>query len=109
GSHGFEPREGEVRERLLVPNADRLWYVGEAFRRGMTVEQVAELSAIDPWFLRHVEEIVAEERALAEGKTLAPERLRALKQQGFSDARLAELVGTTEETVRAQREAAGIV
>src|SRR5256712_4595148 len=107
-SHGFEPREGEVRERLRVPNADRLWYLGEAFRRGMTVEDVAALTAIDPWFLRHIDEIIAEERALAATKALAPERLRALKQQGFADPRLAALVGTTEDAVRAQREAAGI-
>src|SRR5262249_23720931 len=96
-------------ERLRVPNADRLWYVGEAFRRGMTVDEVAELTAIDPWFLRHVDEIVAEERALRASGVLPPDRLRALKQQGFSDVRLAELVGTTEEAVRAQREAAGVV
>ncbi len=108
GSHGFEPRGSEVRERLCVPNADRLWYIGEAFRRGMTVEEVASLTAIDPWFLRHIDEIIAEERALAAVKALAPERLRALKQQGFADARLAELVGTTEDAVRAQREAAGL-
>src|SRR5713226_8487624 len=108
GSFGFEPREGEVTERLRVPNADRLWYLGEAFRRGMTVEQVAELTRIDPWFLRHIDEIIAEERALAATKALAPERLRALKQQGFADPRLAALAGTTEDAVRAQREAAGI-
>src|SRR5213594_604840 len=108
GSHGFEPREGEVRERLRVPNADRLWYLGEAFRRGMTVAEVAALTAIDPWFLRHIDEIIAEERTLAATKALAPERLRTLKQQGFADARLAEVVGTTEDAVRAQREAAGI-
>ncbi len=109
GSHGFEPREGELQERLQVPNADRLWYVGEAFRRGMTVDEVAGLTAIDPWFLGHIEEIVAEERALRASGVLPPEQLRALKQQGFSDLRLAELVGTTEEAVRAQREAAGVV
>src|SRR3989442_579498 len=108
GSHGFEPREGDVRERLCVPNADRLWYLGEAFRRGMTVDEVAALTAIDPWFLRHVEEIIAEERTLAATRALAPERLRALKQQGFADVRLAALVGTTEDAVRAQREGAGI-
>src|SRR6266516_7575892 len=108
GSTGFEPREGDVRERLRVPNADRLWYIGEAFRRGMTVDEVAGLTAIDPWFLRHIDEIIAEERALAASKALAPARLRTLKQQGFADARLAELVGTTEDAVRAQREAAGL-
>src|SRR5438445_670895 len=74
----------------------------------MRVEQVARLTRIDPWFLRHIDEIIAEERALAASKALAPERLRALKQQGFADLRLAALVGTTEDAVRAQREAAGI-
>src|SRR5881398_727413 len=69
GSFGFEPREAatdaELRERLRVPNAERLWHLGEAFRRGLSVDEVFGLTAIDPWFLRHVEEIVAEERALA--------------------------------------------
>src|SRR5437879_11860250 len=85
GSFGFEPREGEVRERLRVPNADRLWYLGEAFRRGMTVAEVAALTAIDPWFLRHIDEIIAEERTLAATKALAPDRLRPRKPQGFAD------------------------
>src|SRR5881227_3419092 len=81
GSFGFEPRaaasDAELRERLRVPNADRLWHLGEAFRRGLSVDEVFGLTAIDPWFLRHVEEIVAEERALA-GQTieaLSAERL----------------------------------
>jgi carbamoyl-phosphate synthase large subunit len=115
GSAGFEPRaeasEAELRARLRVPNAQRLWYLAEAFRRGHDVGAVAELTAIDPWFLRHVEEIVAEERALGPTslEALGPARLRALKQAGFADARLAELCGTTEEAVRTRREAAGIV
>jgi len=114
GSLGFEPRpstnDDDLRRRLRVPNADRLWHLGEAFRRGWTVEAVAELTAIDPWFLRHIDEIIASERGLA-GTTLAaltPERLRALKQDGFADGRLAELLGTTEDAVRAGREGAGL-
>src|SRR5213594_4038486 len=62
GSFGFEPRpdasDTELRERLRVPNAERLWYVGEAFRRGLGVAEVARLTTIDPWFLRHVDEII---------------------------------------------------
>src|SRR5439155_1381526 len=84
---------------------DRLWPVGGGFRRGLGVDEVFALTAIDPWFLRHIEEIVTEERALA-GQTieaLSAERLRALKQAGFADARLAELLGTTEEAVCARR------
>src|SRR5262249_10621654 len=68
GSHGFEPRRGtdaEVRATLVRRGADRLWWVGEALRRGMRVEDVHAASAIDPWFLRHVAEIVDEERLLA--------------------------------------------
>jgi carbamoyl-phosphate synthase large subunit len=114
GSHGFEPRieasDEDVAGRLRRPNADRLWYLGEAFRRGWTVERVAEETAIDPWFLRHLEEIVGEERALT-GETLAAldaDDLRRLKQQGFADARLAVLLGDSEAAVRERREAAGV-
>ena len=114
GSHGFEPRleasDEEVEGRLRLPNADRLWHLGEAFRRGWTVERIAEATAIDPWFLRHLEEIVAEERALT-GETLAAldaDQLRRLKQQGFSDARLAVLLGVGEAAVREHRDAAGV-
>jgi carbamoyl-phosphate synthase large subunit len=114
GSCGFEPRpaasDAELRERLRVPNADRLWHIGEAFRRGMDLGVVAGLTQIDPWFLCHVEEIVAEEGALA-GKTLgdlSAARLRELKQMGFADLRLAKLLDTTEDAVRGQREAEGI-
>src|SRR5262249_24120113 len=114
GSFGFEPRtqatDAELRERLRVPNADRLWHVGEAFLRGTIVEQVAKLTGIDPWFLRHVEELLAEEHVLfgVGLDALSPDRLRALKQQGFADARLAELLDTTEEAVRARRERDGV-
>src|SRR6266850_1576422 len=114
GSFGFEPRTAagadQLRERLRVPNADRLWHVGEAFRHGLAVEEVAELTKIDPWFLRHVDEIVAEEGTLAGTalEAIPAGRLRALKQQGFADARLAELLGTTEDAVRARREAAAL-
>jgi carbamoyl-phosphate synthase large subunit len=114
GSMGFEPRpaasDDEVRERLRIPNADRLWMIGEAFRRGMDLGVVAGLTAIDPWFLRHVEEIVAEERSLGGVRldALDAQRLRALKQAGFADVRLAQLLDTTEDAVRARREAAGV-
>jgi carbamoyl-phosphate synthase large subunit len=114
GSAGFEARgaasDDEVRERLRVPNADRLWFVGEAFRRGMDVGVVAGLTAIDPWFLRHIEELVAEEKAL-EGvrlEQLEPARIRELKQAGFADARLARLLCTTEDAVRGRRESEGL-
>src|SRR5262245_739456 len=114
GSHGFEPRleatDEELEDRLRRPNADRLWHLGEAFRRGWTVERLAAATRIDPWFLRHIDEIVTEERELT-GETLAAldePALWRLKQQGFSDARLAVLLGVGEADVRAHREAAGV-
>src|SRR5262249_29173458 len=113
GSHGFEPRleasDGEGAERLRRPDADRPRVIGEGVRRGWTVERVAETTAIDPWFLRHIEEILGEERVLT-GETLAAldaPALRRLKQQGFSDVRIAVLLGVTETAVREHREAAG--
>ena len=115
GSHGFDPRphatDAELREKLRTPNSDRLWHLGEAFRRGLTVDAVAELTRIDAWFLRHVEELIAEERALVGLglDALDAERLRSLKQQGFSDVRLAQLLGTTEAVVRERRERDGIM
>src|SRR5579875_2844199 len=69
GSHGFEPRpdldDSALEALLRTPNAQRLWCIGEALRRGWGVARVAEATRIDPWFLGHVEEVLAEERALA--------------------------------------------
>jgi carbamoyl-phosphate synthase large subunit len=113
GSHGFEPRNGsdtELRAELVRRGADRLWWVGEAFRRGMRVDEVAALTAIDPWFLRHIDELLAEERLLAGAPldAIGSARLRGLKRSGFSDVRLAALLSTTEDAVRARREGMGI-
>ncbi len=115
GSHGFEPRadadDDTLDDRLRRPNPDRLWHLGEAFRRGWSVDRVAAATGIDPWFLRHVDELIAEERGLA-GLTLdalPAARLRALKQMGFADVRLARLLEQDEAALRARREADGCV
>jgi carbamoyl-phosphate synthase large subunit len=114
GSAGFEPRPGVtadgLAERLAVPNAERLWHIGEAFRRGMSVEQVAALTRIDPWFLRHIEELIATEAVLAGRRLdeLDAEAVWRLKQDGFSDLRLATLLGASEAEVRACRTALGV-
>src|SRR5262249_30908481 len=68
GGPGFEPptiSDGALVARLRIRTAARLWFVGEALRRSWGVEQVAEITAIDPWFLRHLDEILAAERELA--------------------------------------------
>jgi carbamoyl-phosphate synthase large subunit len=119
GSHGFEPtthvdaRDREaLRERLRRPSSERLWVIGDAFRAGMSVEEVYEATAIDPWFLRNVEEILAfESRALRPGLLAATgdgDVLGAAKRLGFSDVRIATVTGTSEDTVRAAREREGL-
>ncbi len=104
GSHGFEPTdfadETELRRRLREPNAQRLWAVADAFRIGLSLEEVEKESRIDPWFLRNVQEIVAYEDDLRRDGTA---NLAAAKAMGFSDVRIATLTGTTESEVRAAR------
>jgi len=111
--------EGEVRSRIRemvrVPNPDRLFYLADAFRKGMTVEEVYQLSAIDPWFLEQIREIVVMEveiekaAAREEGQgPLPPQLLREAKRLGFSDRRLAQLCHCSEEEVRAARKRSGI-
>src|SRR5690606_35731850 len=96
-----------LRRELKATGPERLFYVGDAFRAGMSVEEIHALSFIDPWFLDQIEEIIQEEKALAAAGlgSLDAARLRKLKRDGFSDARLAQLAGTNEEAVRALRRA----
>lgn len=99
-----------LRRELKAPGPERLFYVGDAFRAGMSVEQVFELSFIDPWFLDQIEEVVqAEKQLAADGLgSLDKARLRKLKRAGFSDARLAQLAGTDETAIRVLRNALGV-
>ncbi|MHB8474001.1 MAG: carbamoyl-phosphate synthase large subunit [Gammaproteobacteria bacterium] len=101
---------GRLRNELLVPSADRLWYVADAFRAGWSIEQVHELSFIDPWFLAQIEQLVQIEQAVrADGfVALDKARLFALKRKGFSDRRLAKLLAVSETAVRQRRHELGI-
>ena len=90
-----------LREKLSVPHAERLWYVAEALRRGMTVDEVARLTAITPWFVANIKQIVDAEAAIHrhaewnvfENEPYLPEPLlREAKQMGFSDARIGSLL-----------------
>ncbi|MBI4487550.1 MAG: carbamoyl-phosphate synthase large subunit, partial [Deltaproteobacteria bacterium] len=123
GSYGFEEKVpvGEnnrdenlklVRQKLEIPNAQRLWYLADAFRLGMSLDEIYTLTRIDPWFLQHIREIVESEQGLKEqrGETgaLSAEFFRSVKQMGFSDRRLATLLDRTEEEVRSLRLQAGI-
>jgi carbamoyl-phosphate synthase large subunit len=94
-----------IRNELRVPKSERLLYVGDAFRQGMSLEEVHECSRIDPWFLTQIKDLIDEETELGKSgfDSLSAERLYALKRKGFSDRRLASLCGSTEKTVRALR------
>ena len=104
-------QDREVLEKELgAPGPDRIWYVGDAFAQGMSVEQVHELTKIDPWFLVQIEQIVKIELEL-ETKSLDDidaATLRALKQKGFSDRRLAKQLRTTDTAIRDKRRALGV-
>ncbi len=93
--------------KLSVPTEDRIFYIAEAFRRGRSVEDVGELTHIDPWFLDRIEEIVAVEKLVASKSldTLTAEELRTAKQHGLSDVQIAYLTSTSEGAVRAVRKA----
>ena len=94
-----------IRRELRVPRAMRIWHVADAFRAGMPIEEVHRLCRIDPWFLAQIKDLVDEEASLGnqDCKSLAPEHLRRLKRKGFSDARLAELLHTSETAMRKLR------
>jgi carbamoyl-phosphate synthase large subunit len=119
GSVGFDeqvedPAAPEARARiereLSTPRAKRLWYVGDAFRAGLTQAEVFNLSKIDPWFLEQIEELIRLENGLKGRRleSLSADELRRLKRKGFADARLARLLGCTEAEVRRARHAQGI-
>jgi carbamoyl-phosphate synthase large subunit len=104
-------RDRETIERELGhPGPERIWYVGDAFENGFALEEVHELTRIDPWFLAQIKEIVDIEMEL-DDRTLADidaGRMRELKRKGFSDRRLAHLFKAREEEVRARRLQLGV-
>src|SRR5690606_22642548 len=102
-----EDGRAALRRELREPGPERLFHVADAFRAGMTVDEVYGLSWIDPWFLDQIEDIVAAEGDVAAAgiDALDAARLRALKRMGFSDARLAQLVASDEHAIRALRRA----
>jgi carbamoyl-phosphate synthase large subunit len=94
-----------LERELRFPGANRILFIADAFRAGVDFDTVQAWSRVDPWFLAHIEELVREEaRVRAEGiESLTRERLWGLKRRGFSDARLARLLGVKEPVVRARR------
>ena len=96
-----------LKRELKEPGPDRVFYVADAFRAGLSRENVFTLTRIDPWFLVQIEDLVRTEAQINAGGLAALDaaRMRSLKRKGFADARLAELVGTDENAVRALRRA----
>jgi carbamoyl-phosphate synthase large subunit len=99
-----------IEKELGEPGPERIWYVGDAFENGFTLEEVHALTRIDPWFLAQIKDIVdtemeVDDRSLAE---LGAADFRRLKRKGFSDRRLAKLLKTSESEVRAARQRLGI-
>ncbi len=118
-----EVDDDTLRRKLTVPNAERIFFLGQAFAKGMTVEEVFELTKIDPWFLENIREIVAESSKMvrdwkgsvgldcssAMGTKETFETLRRGKKLGFSDVQIAASTGTTTKEVRTTRKALGII
>ncbi|MBE9610152.1 carbamoyl-phosphate synthase large subunit [Chitinilyticum piscinae] len=99
-----------IESEIAAPGPERLWYVADAFRVGMNVDEVHALSKIDPWFLVLIEDIVKTENTLR-GRavdSITAAEFRALKRKGFSDRRLGALLGCDQNAVRKARHAHGI-
>ena len=120
------PPRDAILASLQTPNAQRLWFVAEALRLGMGVDELYQLSKIDPWFLDNIAQILECEKEIQRAKgpeetsggtaqstegvaALPPGLLRRAKQMGFSDVRLGRLLGVSEDAVRAERERLGVI
>jgi carbamoyl-phosphate synthase large subunit len=114
GTDGFNPMLktveteedwAKLKHELRMAGSRRLWYVADAFRFGLTLEEVGELTAIDPWFLAQIKQIIDTEQQIAAkgAASLAASELRSFKRMGFSDRRIADLIGVKEKVVRTAR------
>ena len=113
GVNGLDSKYSDretVCAELGNPGPERIWAVGDAFRLGMSVEEVFNVSKIDPWFLVQIADLIRQEQSLA-GRTLESldaDEMRTLKRSGFADARLAALLDTDAAALRAYRHALGV-
>ncbi|CEA06760.1 carbamoyl phosphate synthase large subunit [Pseudomonas saudimassiliensis] len=118
GSCGFDPQlelsdsdaATTLTRELTVPGAERIWYIGDAFRAGMSVERIFELTKIDPWFLVQIEDLIKDEERVSKLglADLDKNLMFRLKRKGFSDTRLAQLLGVSEKNLRSQRHKLGV-
>jgi len=116
GSYGFESQLGQLEgparnsrlsEALRVPKAERLWYIGDAFREGLSIKDVHEATGIEPWFLAEIEDLITTESQVREQSLngIDADQLFAWKRKGFSDVRLASLLNVSEGELRDKRHA----
>ena len=106
-----EPRElSEIKSRLSTPRAERIFYIRYAFLAGMTVDEIHQITAIDPWFLHQLKELVELENRLSTQSinSLDAPILRSAKEAGFTDTQIAHLVGSRRQKIRKLRESHGI-
>ena len=109
GKTGFDNIEEELtkttlRSKLISPSPERLWFIGEAFRQGSSLDEVHDLTKIDRWFLQTIEEIISTEKKINKKTLSSRDFLFNLKKMGFSDQRLAALSGQSEEKIRSLRQ-----
>ena len=97
---------GKIRSELLSAGADRIFYLADAFRLGMTKKEVFDLSKIDPWFLAQIEDLILSERSIigVSLKEIDAECMLQLKQKGYSDKRLSQLLNCSEKALKNKRE-----
>ena len=113
GNDGLDEKTTDretIETELGDPGPDRIWYIADAMRAGMSQAEIFSLTHIDPWFLAQMEDLVAREQAL-QGRTvdsISAGEMRELKRRGFSDRRLAKLLATDQHAVRALRHAQGV-
>ncbi len=111
GLDGFEKIDADldfIKKELRRPNEKRMLYIAEAFRRGMTLEEIFDCCKVDPWFLYQIEEIVAFEKDVNKSILHDAASLRLAKTYGFSDKMLAKLIGVTEDDIYNQRKSLGV-
>ena len=94
-----------LKKELSSPSPDRIWYLADAIRHGLSNQEIASLTKIDPWYIHQIHDLILEEDNLKNQKvgSIKKEELFSLKQKGFSDSRLATLLGSSEKAVRDKR------
>jgi len=117
--NGFDPMldldaddtPARLRQELTIPGPDRIWYIADAFRAGMSIDEVNECTGVDPWFLVQIEDLMKTEKELSSTAfaDLTRDKLLRIKRKGFSDLRLSDLLGVSEKHIRKTRKELGVL